>query len=71
MCTWRGHMSCICDACISSPCVCMSGLFIRWVLGICLCTCIGRCLEYAGVPGGHFGYLDKGMCLYLCAVPEK
>lgn len=52
-------------------CVCMSGLFIQWVLGICLCTCIGRCLEYAGAPGGQFGYLDKGMCPYLCAIPEK
>jgi len=36
--------------------------------GVCVCQ---GCSERADALGGGFGCLDKGLCLYLYAIPKK
>ena len=56
-------------ACLHMEAVCMCGAYSEcWE---CVCVCIGGCLKHAGALGGGFGYLDKGLCLYLYAIPKK
>lgn len=61
-------MYCICVACLHAirRLVCLRGVYSE-----CSVRVSGGVWSMQVLSGGGFGYLDKGLCLYLYAIPKK